>query len=358
MRSRFSSAFGSSVTAEIEFNTVDGFQGREVDILLLSTVRAAGSSSETTVIGSSNLGFVADVRRMNVALTRAKLSLWIFCNARTLQTNPSWAALVEDARQRNLIVSGRKPYSSMIRSTLETRSNSGNLISGQLEQVESSIAVSGCVNTKKKIVKNSAGRKRKYNDIVSDIACTIGEDVKNKKNRVRDGMNIPLEKVVATVALEDSDNKVLKDAKSIVKENQESTDKTSDKRINAVKEQNSTNSGKVNSRSLNQLKSVPDDDEMCLEIIKHDKPQQEVKVGTSHSEISFKEQDEKGTSDRVETLTDSFTKMKQQRKAVDALLSSALVSAKKSDSMRKEYSKRTTSTSKDNLVRSHKPRKG
>lgn len=368
LRSRFSSAFGSSVTAEIEFNTVDGFQGREVDILLLSTVRAAGSSSETTGIGSSNLGFVADVRRMNVALTRAKLSLWIFGNARTLKTNPSWAALVEDARQRNLIVSGRKPYSSMFRSTLETRSNSGNLISGQLEQVESSRAVSGCVNTKKKIMKDSAERKRKYNYIVSDIACTIGEDVshaakdaaKNKKNRVRDGMNTPLEKVVATVALEDSDNKVSKDAESIVEENQESTDKTSDRRINAVKEKNSdnlrrrfTNSGKVNSRSLNQLKYVSDNDKMCLQTIKHDKRQQEV-----NSEISFKEQDEKGISDRVETLTDSFTKRKQQREAVDALLSSALVSSKKSDSMRKEYSKRTTSTSKANLVRPQKPRKG
>ncbi|XP_073271318.1 uncharacterized protein [Primulina huaijiensis] len=373
LQSRFSSAFGSSVTAEIEFNTVDGFQGREVDILLLSTVRAAGSSSEKTGIGSSNLGFVADVRRMNVALTRAKLSLWIFGNARTLQTNASWAALVEDAGRRNLIVSGRKPYSSMFRSTSETRPNSGNLtsISGQLEQVESSRAVSGCVNTKKKIVKHSAERKRKYNNTVSDIACTIGEDVShaakdadmNKKNRVRDGMNIPLEKVVAPVALEDSDDKLLKDGKSIVEENQESTDKTSDRRINVVKEITSdsvrrrfANSGKVNSRSLKQPKSVSD--EMCVETIKHDKRPQEMKVGTSHSEISFKEQDEKGAFDRVEILTDSFTKRKQQREAVDALLSSALVSSKKSDSRRKEYSKRTTSTSKDNLVRPQKPRKG
>lgn len=75
LRSRFSSAFGSSITSDMEFNTVDGFQGREVDILVLSTVRAAGPCSAASGINSSSIGFVADVRRMNVALTRAKLSL-------------------------------------------------------------------------------------------------------------------------------------------------------------------------------------------------------------------------------------------------------------------------------------------
>ncbi|KAF8114235.1 hypothetical protein N665_0039s0003 [Sinapis alba] len=38
LRSRFSSAFGSQVAADMELNTVDGFQGREVDILVLSTM--------------------------------------------------------------------------------------------------------------------------------------------------------------------------------------------------------------------------------------------------------------------------------------------------------------------------------
>uniref|UniRef100_A0A6N2K2U2 DNA2/NAM7 helicase-like C-terminal domain-containing protein n=1 Tax=Salix viminalis TaxID=40686 RepID=A0A6N2K2U2_SALVM len=96
------------------FNTVDGFQGLEVGILILSTVRAADLSSSmnglsSSSIGfvadirrmndladerssmsrlsSSSIGFVADIRRMNVALTRAKLSLCILGNARTLQTN-------------------------------------------------------------------------------------------------------------------------------------------------------------------------------------------------------------------------------------------------------------------------------
>lgn len=102
------------VVADIEFNTVDGFQGREVDILLLSTVRAA-HSSVTSEINSNSIGFVADVRRLNVALTRARLSLWILGNARTLQTNQNWAALVKDAKERNLIMMAKMPYHSMFK---------------------------------------------------------------------------------------------------------------------------------------------------------------------------------------------------------------------------------------------------
>jgi hypothetical protein len=113
LRSRFSSAFGSSVVADMEFNTVDGFQGREVDILILSTVRAADLSSSMNGLSSSSIGFVADVRRMNVALTRAKFSLWILGNASTLQTNRNWAALVKDAKERNLVISAKPPYGSL-----------------------------------------------------------------------------------------------------------------------------------------------------------------------------------------------------------------------------------------------------
>ncbi|KAI9084552.1 hypothetical protein K1719_033540 [Acacia pycnantha] len=122
LRSRFSNAFGSSNIANIEFNTVDGFQGREVDILLLSTVRAAHSNSAASGIKSSSIGFVADVRRMNVALTRAKLSLWILGNARTLQTNSNWAALVKDAKERNLIISAKMPYHKLFRTAFNNDS--------------------------------------------------------------------------------------------------------------------------------------------------------------------------------------------------------------------------------------------
>lgn len=118
MRKQFSNAFGSSVVSDMEFNTVDGFQGREVDILLLSTVRASDSSTKTAKTNSSGIGFVADVRRMNVALTRARLSLWIFGNARTLQTNQHWAALIQNAKERNLLISVSRPYKSFFERSL------------------------------------------------------------------------------------------------------------------------------------------------------------------------------------------------------------------------------------------------
>ncbi|ESQ35132.1 hypothetical protein EUTSA_v10006526mg [Eutrema salsugineum] len=111
LRSRFSSAFGSQVAADMELNTVDGFQGREVDILVLSTVRATHSAPDGS--NQSRIGFVADVRRMNVALTRAKLSLWVLGNTRTLQRDHNWGALVKDAKEREVIIPVKKPYNYM-----------------------------------------------------------------------------------------------------------------------------------------------------------------------------------------------------------------------------------------------------
>ncbi|TVU10094.1 hypothetical protein EJB05_43602 [Eragrostis curvula] len=111
LRSRFTSSFGPEIVAEMEINTVDGFQGREVDILVLSTVRASISSGDRHQTGEArSIGFVADVRRMNVALTRARLSLWIVGNARTLQTNSHWGSLVQNAKERDLFISVKRPY--------------------------------------------------------------------------------------------------------------------------------------------------------------------------------------------------------------------------------------------------------
>ncbi|CAN6182813.1 unnamed protein product [Urochloa humidicola] len=114
LRSRFTSFFGPEIVAEMEINTVDGFQGREVDILVLSTVRASNSSDDRHRTGEArSIGFVADVRRMNVALTRARLSLWIVGNARTLRINSHWDALIQNAEERNLFISIKQPYGLM-----------------------------------------------------------------------------------------------------------------------------------------------------------------------------------------------------------------------------------------------------
>ncbi|XP_024540869.1 uncharacterized protein LOC9647084 isoform X1 [Selaginella moellendorffii] len=95
--------FGEKISSILEFNTIDGFQGREVDILILSTVRAS--------LEPKGIGFVADIRRMNVALTRPRFSLWIIGSAMALRSNRAWAALLEDATSRGAVYPIQKPYS-------------------------------------------------------------------------------------------------------------------------------------------------------------------------------------------------------------------------------------------------------
>ncbi|XP_076467284.1 uncharacterized protein LOC143298326 [Babylonia areolata] len=78
----------------VEVNTVDGFQGREKHIIILSCVRARSSTG--------GIGFMADRRRMNVALTRAKYALYVIAHLQSLRSDGEWKSLVRDAEERGL----------------------------------------------------------------------------------------------------------------------------------------------------------------------------------------------------------------------------------------------------------------
>jgi senataxin len=91
LKYRFSEEYGSQIVEDIEFNTTDAFQGRESEIIIFSCVRASPAGG---------IGFLQDIRRMNVGLTRAKSSLWVLGNSQSLVRGQFWKKLVDDARNR------------------------------------------------------------------------------------------------------------------------------------------------------------------------------------------------------------------------------------------------------------------
>ena len=70
----------------ISVNTVDGFQGQERDIILISLVRANDAGQ---------IGFLRDLRRMNVAITRARMKLIILGDASTMTRHPFYKKLYD-----------------------------------------------------------------------------------------------------------------------------------------------------------------------------------------------------------------------------------------------------------------------
>jgi predicted DNA helicase len=72
--------------AGLEVDSVDGFQGREKEGVVISLVRSNADCE---------IGFLADVRRMNVALTRARRKLIVTGDSATLSTHPFYRRMIE-----------------------------------------------------------------------------------------------------------------------------------------------------------------------------------------------------------------------------------------------------------------------
>ncbi|XP_042505468.1 uncharacterized protein LOC122082032 isoform X2 [Macadamia integrifolia] len=318
LRSRFSSVFGPSITADMEFNTVDGFQGREVDILLLSTVRASDLSSnfKDPGIASSTIGFVADVRRMNVALTRAKLSLWILGNARTLQTNQNWAALVKNAKSRYLVMSVARPYEHLFRKPFSASSKKPVSFSSDshLKDPKQSEKIKESSNSiGQSISSSNETRKRETKNVSTDSGRQIsraGDDGNHNFSKKRECSSDIIPKI---------GNRSLKGTKSNTEKRvdvQGKSNKNGQKQINLDSDLHTMkvkatceNPGSENSQSHKQEESDSNNRTLNLEGLKG------VVESSKH--------------DSADAPKDLKETRKQQRDAVDALLSSALISSKK-----------------------------
>ncbi|MGZ3885723.1 MAG: DEAD/DEAH box helicase, partial [Bacteroidia bacterium] len=78
--------------SSVAVKTIDGFQGEERDVIYISLVRSNPDSE---------IGFLSDIRRMNVALTRAKKKLVVIMDTATIGNHPFYKAFVEYCEHHN-----------------------------------------------------------------------------------------------------------------------------------------------------------------------------------------------------------------------------------------------------------------
>lgn len=90
-------------------HTVDGFQGQERDVVLISLVRANENGE---------IGFLSDLRRMNVAITRARMKLMIMGDASTLSRHAFYRAFYQYVREKGKVIV--LPHPEIKNSTAET----------------------------------------------------------------------------------------------------------------------------------------------------------------------------------------------------------------------------------------------
>lgn len=94
---QYQGSLHSKLYQEIEIASVDAFQGREKDIIIMSCVR----SNE-----HQGIGFLNDPRRLNVALTRAKYGIIIVGNPKVLSKQPLWNHLLSFCKEQKVLVEG------------------------------------------------------------------------------------------------------------------------------------------------------------------------------------------------------------------------------------------------------------
>ncbi|ONK57202.1 uncharacterized protein A4U43_C10F17650 [Asparagus officinalis] len=99
IQEKLKNMYFSSSEFSVKVQSIDGFQGGEEDIVIISTVRYNKGG---------RVGFLSNLQRTNVALTRAKHCLWVLGNETTLIRSRSvWEKIVRDAKSRGCYYNAR-----------------------------------------------------------------------------------------------------------------------------------------------------------------------------------------------------------------------------------------------------------
>ena len=122
------SSGASGCIGRLMVSTVDAFQGSEMDIIILSCVRSSSSG-----IAPKNIGFLADPRRLNVAITRARKSLILVGNLQWLGTcDNTWRSLIQHSAAVGLTIPLHPPIYTVGRADLEGRAIPSSSVTGSV----------------------------------------------------------------------------------------------------------------------------------------------------------------------------------------------------------------------------------
>ncbi|KAJ9631895.1 DEAD-box type RNA helicase [Taxawa tesnikishii (nom. ined.)] len=176
LKERFARHFGNTIIEKVEFNTTDAFQGRESEVIIFSCVRASPAGG---------IGFLQDIRRMNVGLTRAKSSLWVLGNSESLMRGEYWKKLVVDAKDRGTYTTG--DLMSMLRQhSSNFPAKPSNVVKKSAKSVQNGFSSDNAVSDGRAASISSTGSGRST-PVYQDPTARVKEEIRVKEEaRIKD----------------------------------------------------------------------------------------------------------------------------------------------------------------------------